>query len=70
VCTLLVVIYFSASAQLVSSDLFCYSGGAVEEAALEERVLRERANATSKISAAGRLKYDIRLPESGTDRDL
>ena len=32
-------------------------------------MLKERANATSKTSAAGRLKYDIRLPESGSGRD-
>ena len=55
VYTPLVAIRFSASAQLVSSDLLsCHSGGAAEEAAggRAERVLRERANVISKISAA------------------
>jgi hypothetical protein len=36
----------------------------------KERVLRERASATSKKSTAGRLKYDMRLLGSGKDRDL
>ena len=72
VYTPLVVIHFSASAQLVSSDLLsCYGGGAAEEAAVErEAARRERAIATSKTSAAGRLKYDIHLPGSGRDCEL
>ena len=70
VCTSLIAIRFSVSAQLVSSDhLSCHGGGAAEEAAEEQRVLKERANASSKTSAAGRLKYDIYLPWSGKDRD-
>ena len=36
----------------------------------KERVVRERANVTSKTSAAGRLKYDIRLLGSGRGRGL
>jgi hypothetical protein len=70
VCTSLIAIRFSASAQLVSSDhLSCHGGGAAEEAAGEQRVLKERANASSKKSAASRLKYGIHLPWSGKDRD-
>jgi hypothetical protein len=42
----------------------------VRERGLRERVLRKRANVTSKTSAAGRLKYDIRLPGSSKDRGL
>ena len=69
VCTPLVAILFSASAQLVSSGLSCHvGGGGVEEAAVErECAERERAIATSKTSAIGRLKCDIRLPGSGRD---
>jgi hypothetical protein len=37
VCTPLIIIYFSVSAQLVFSNLFSYySGGAAEETALEK----------------------------------
>ena len=44
VCTPLVAIRFSASAQLVSSDLLpCHGGGAVEDAVEEATVEREGA---------------------------
>ena len=44
VCTPLVAILFSASAQLVSSDLLpCHGGGAVEDAVKEATVEREGA---------------------------
>jgi hypothetical protein len=47
VCTPLVAILFSASAQLVSSDLSCHDGGGVEEAAEEAAVERESAERES-----------------------
>jgi len=70
VCTPLVAILFSASAQLVSSDLLLAMAMVGRRKRWKRRVLRERAIATSKTSAAGRLKYDIHLPGSGRDREL
>jgi hypothetical protein len=54
VCTPLVAILFSASAQLVSSDLLsCHGGGGAEEAAVErEGARRERSRQAKQAQPA------------------
>jgi hypothetical protein len=63
--TSLVAICFSASAQLVCSDLLSrYDGGGVDEVA-QETVMSKRQDPASKTSAAGRPKYYSHLGGSG-----
>ena len=71
VCTPLIAIYFSASAQLVSSDLlFGHSSKGERRKYRRREAVLNRQDTTSKISAAGRPKYDSHLAGSGRDRRL